>query len=430
MRLLVLDHFFAHDIAALRDALAPGDELRTIRYDALRDEALRILPREVTSGLEPYMRPELEPQRRAWAGRLRTIVEDEFAAFAFDAFVLPSDLFFYVRDLPAVCHRVGATCFVVQKETTIAPTTMEEHTQAVRRWAPPIADAMTVCSERQREFWRRSGGDEARIVVTGQPRFDLYRSASAAEAPADGVPTVLFFSYHLDAYHPSGNAGVEGTPVWQELHEATERGLWELARRGWRVVVKPHPQQPFEDALERMRGALGAGVAERVRFAGGGEDARRLILDADVVVGFQTTGLIESLAARRPVVYTGWDPEAQRLESDLIPFHRWDDVLTVVEDAAAFPDAVAAARTATYDAERGSRADAIVTEYLGPIDGRASERALTVVREHAERAAAERSPEVRRRRAALRTRRAPRQLRRAARRGRRIGETVTRRDRP
>ena len=36
------------------------------------------------------------------------------------------------------------------------------------------------------------------------------------------------------------------------------------------------------------------------------------------------------MLAGTPVVYTGWDPEAQRLSDDMIPFRAWGDVLDVV----------------------------------------------------------------------------------------------------
>ena len=100
VRLLVLDHFFGQDIESLRDALEPGDELRTLDYEPLRREALRVFPATVAGGLEEYARPELEPQRQEFARRLRTMLEEEFVRAPFDAFISPSDIFFYVRAAP------------------------------------------------------------------------------------------------------------------------------------------------------------------------------------------------------------------------------------------------------------------------------------------------------------------------------------------
>lgn len=404
MRLLVLDHFYAHDIEALADALAPGDNLRVMPYEELRAEAMRIFPETVAAGLEPFTRDEFAGQRERFAAHLERLLADEFVRAPFDAFVVPSDSFFYVRAAPQACRALGVSFFCVQKETTISPNTMVAHAEETRRYAPFIADHMVVCSERHKEFWIRAGTDSACIEVTGQPRFDLYLQPHRWPVRAP-EPTVLFFSYMLDAYHPEEGTAV---PAWQRLHRETETGLAEVARQGWRVVIKPHPQQVGLPELKaRLASELGPEISQRVRLAGSGEDARRLVVTSDVVVGFQSTALIETLAAGVPVVYTGWDPLAAELQERLIPFHEWDGALTVVRDAQQLSSAILHAREhQPTDAERAQRAR-IVADELGPIDGHASERALAAVRVHAERARAACTPEVERHRDALRRRRTP-----------------------
>ena len=127
-------------------------------------------------------------------------------------FVSPSDAFFYVRAAPEAAHALGVPFFVAQKETTITDHTMRVHSERVPQWATPVADHMTVCSERHKEFWVRAGGDPERITVTGQPRFDVYaRPASTADG---GEPVALFFSYAVDSYHPSEGVGES---VWGQL---------------------------------------------------------------------------------------------------------------------------------------------------------------------------------------------------------------------
>jgi hypothetical protein len=386
MRALVLDHFFGQDIAALRAVLAADEDLRVLGYSVLRAEARRVFPPIVAVGLEGMSTPAFAAGRERYAARLQRLMDDEFAAGPFDVVVLPSDLFFYVRDLPAACERLGVPVVVVQKETTLSPATIERFAGSIARHAPFQAAAMTVCSERQRSFWIRAGAPADRLSVTGQPRFDVYGSPPP-ERPGGRPPRVLFFSYLLRAYHPSSLSGTPHLAAWDRLHRETEQGLRVLAREGWEVVVKPHPQQDFTPSESGLDVAPAA------------SDTRKLIRDADVVVGFQTTALIESLAAGRPVVYTGWDPEARRVESDLIPFHDWKDVLTVAERAEDLPDAVRRARR--LGASRSERARLIVDEWLGPIDGGAARRALDIVRRHADAAAAHRGPTVERRREEL-----------------------------
>jgi hypothetical protein len=409
--MLVLEHHFAQDIEALRTAAA-GDELDVIGYEALRAEALRVFPVEVASGLEAFTRADLDRARHRYAAILREILEDRFSKSAFDAVLAPSDTFFYVRSAPAVAHALGVPFLVAQKETTISEHSLREHAEQVRRFAPPLADRMTVCSERHKRFWLRAGGEQEKIVVTGQPRFDFYSNPAAwpAKPESDG-PSVLFLSYAVDAYHPGDG---HGGSAWSELHRQTERGLSELARQGWRVLVKPHPQQSPR-SLDSLRRAAGKLWGKAVVPVDAQADVRPLIVTADVVVGFQSTALLEAMAAGRPVVYTGWDPQAAALEEQLIPFQRWSHEIAVVEQAADLPDAVLAVRGQVCPQEVMRRRREIVEGYLGPLDGEASARTVAVLREEARRWRERRGARERELRAELTRRRTPLRIRRRGR---------------
>lgn len=409
MRFVVLEHHFAQDIDALRRAAGDDLELDVMPYDLLRCEALRVMPEEVGTGLEAFTSPELDGPRRRYAAILREILEDRFTASPFDAIVMPSDTFFYVRSVPAVAHALGVPFLVAQKETTISDYTMDEHVQQVRRFAPPLADCMTVCSDRHKQFWVRAGADPKRIVVTGQPRFDFYDRP--AEWPSNvpfgaGGPSVLFLSYAVDAYHP-GEGG--GSSAWDALHSQTELGLYELARRGWRVLIKPHPQQSLE-AIRQWRSRAGELWGTRVFLVDPQADVRPLMVAADAVVGFQSTALLEAMLAGRPVLYTGWDPDAAALGSQLIPFHTWESELVVVAQADDLPDAVAAASSLPCQPDILQRRREIAESYLGPLDGHAADRTLAVLREQATRWAARRDPTQRNLRDRLARRRVPLRL--------------------
>ncbi|MFZ2113844.1 MAG: hypothetical protein WAU77_08950, partial [Solirubrobacteraceae bacterium] len=406
MRFLVLDHHFAQDIDALRRAAGDRLELDLMPYDLLRSEALRVLPEEVGSGLEAFTRPEIEGARYRYAAILREILEDRFTRSPFDAIVVPSDTFFYVRSALAPAHALGVPLLVAQKETTISEHTMGEHAEQIRRFSPPLADRMTVCSERHKSFWVRAGCPEERIVVTGQPRFDFYNNPSAW--PAEGIPgesgySVLFLSYALDAYHP----GERGDPCgWDALHLQTEGGLYELARRGWRVIIKPHPQQPL-DAQRQWRRNAGELWGRRVFMVDPQADVRPLIVEADVTVGFQSTALLEAMLAGRPVLYTGWDQTAKALGGQLIPFDRWEPEITVIHKAEDLPAAVVAARGAVCSADVLHSRRKIAERYLGPLDGLAAERTVAVLREEAAAWAGRRRAPERELRERLARRRAP-----------------------
>src|SRR5262249_48652407 len=154
---------------------------------------------------------------------------------------------------------------------------------------------MTVCSERHREFWMRAGADGDRVEVTGQPRFDVY--ATPSPRATRGVPRVLLLTYLLDAYVPGVGRG-SGQRTWEPMLDETEHALVESVRSGdCELVVKFHPQQPRTSEVARVSRIAKDLLGSSVRIADPEADTRGLILDADIVVGFQTTALYESVAA-------------------------------------------------------------------------------------------------------------------------------------
>jgi hypothetical protein len=368
VRVLAMDHYFDQDLRSLE--AYPRLEVRRFPYQRLRRPALRMMGKEVGTGLVAYNRPELQAARARYASWLTREVRRLFLERAFDVIVLPSDTFFYVRSLPDAAHSLGIPVVVVQKETTISQATMTDHSRIVRDEAAFIADFMTVCSGRQREFWLRSGASAERIEVTGQPRFDMY-AAQTPRAHADRK-RVLFLAYHLDAYVPGAGRGM-GMRTWEPLRGATERALLEAVRRGTcDVVVKCHPQQPHRAEIARYARLAGGAWNRGFSVAGIDADTRDLILAADVVVGFQSTAIYEAVAARRAVIYAAWGGEYERFRRGLIPF---DGAPPSCVRHAPSPEALAS----LLDSDLEPAADSCSAWYedaLGVVDGGATERVV------------------------------------------------------
>ena len=113
--------------------------MRVVPYFRLRDAANRIFPARVQDGLAPYAEPGLADLRARYADRLRREVARLYREWPFDVFVLPSDTFYYVRDLPSICHSLGVPVFVAQKETTITDETFERHAPDLGAYAPFVS---------------------------------------------------------------------------------------------------------------------------------------------------------------------------------------------------------------------------------------------------------------------------------------------------
>jgi hypothetical protein len=241
----------------------------------------------------------------------------------------------------------------------------------ILRTTPFMADAMTVCSERHREFALRTGAPPEKVVVTGQPRFDFYARARGKPRARTGMPLVLYLSYDDLSYLPAdGSLG-----SWRALRTETERVLSALAsERTIHVVAKYHPQQQVTDD------ALGPAAERPPRDA----DTRHLVAEADVIVGFQTTALFEAAVAGKPVLYPAWGPVYERAAHLLIPFADHPELARHARS----PDELRALLRGGPLDRPGRNAVALAEAHLGPVDGHATERVLDVVRRHA----VERSP--------------------------------------
>jgi hypothetical protein len=371
MRLLCIDHYFDQDIEALRRVAPSGTRCWAVTYGNFFKLAVRHFPEEVFTGIEAYFRPEHAQARAAYAVAAQKQVERLYRIYRFDAVVAPSDTFFWIRAPIEAVQRLGIPFVVLQKEATIPPAWMDAPAREWGEISPFIADYMLVSSEHHRRFWINSGVDPSIVVVTGQPRFDVYARGGQRRSSGERRPAVLFLTYDVNAYLPVIDR--TGLAPWRRLRVDTEGTLVELARRDEiELLVKAHPQ-PAEDQSAHLAELA---TLPGVRILDPHGDVRRHIVDADVVVGFQSTALLESLASGTPTVYTWWTEPALAHANDLIPFHKEPDALAVATSPA---ELEAAVERLVAEPPRPPSAAAmrLVEQYLGPVDGRASERCWT-----------------------------------------------------
>lgn len=381
MLVLAFNHFFDQDLDALRAGLGAAERLVEIPYQRLHRLARTCFPVEAFVGVEPAVSGEYAKAWDRYHLKARLWAEWLIAAYCPNVFVVPTDAIFYVRPVISHLRARGIPTVVVQKETTISPMVMDEHAPAVGRSVPFMSDRMTVCSERQRDFWIRAGADPATITVTGQPRFDVYARPDLPPTPRSR-PSLLYLSYDDMAYLPS-DTGLAYDGSWQQLRLETERVLDSLTDQ-WDIVVKPHPQQG------QTATALGPLVQRAPRDA----DTRFLILHADAVVGFQTTALFEAAAAGRPVVYAAWGTELARARHLLIPFDDHAGLATWARSPTGLEEIL---RLGPERLPRPtSEAAPAIAANIGVVDGQASQRVLDVIRRTSSPASPRSRPPLRR----------------------------------
>ncbi len=392
MNVLIVNHHFEQDIEALLVSVPQDVEVRIISHTYFSDRARTVFPDIVFTGpLEEYYAPEHELTRARWRREARRVLEELFYLFPMDTVVVPSDTFFYIRDVGGAAKELGVQFIVVQKETSISPDGMNNEGHRQVRLFPMMADHMTVCSERHKRYWLLDNAPSKKIEVTGQPRFDLYTqperwqgwNALGIKLSDPNRRKIVFFTYEVNAYLPE-NLQVSGCS-WEQLRRETEESLVELVRSShFAVIVKPHPQQDSNDLYcmrQRLRNLSGEAWSEHIVVLEPTADSRHLLVNADIVVAFQSTVVLEALAIGKPIIYTYWTDIVQLCEESLLPYHKYSNILHCARSPqqliSLILDTESHKNNVDPDVAR-SRLE-LVREYLGLMDGKASMRTWNAI---------------------------------------------------
>jgi hypothetical protein len=159
---------------------------------------------------------------------------------------------------------------------------------AAQRRRMPVADRLFVFGELFRSaalkngFWRP---EDVRPI--GSAALERVREAAAMAPGFAGAPRIAFLTQPMTR--------PEAVSFWRRFLSGVQSGEWPRAS----VTIKVHPS-------ERDQAADYAGLAGEFpslcRIAGADEDANRVMLEHDLVVGYTSFGLIEAVGLGRAAV--------------------------------------------------------------------------------------------------------------------------------
>jgi len=293
------------------------------------------------------------------------------------------------RELAGALENIGIPFVVLQKENLRPPgqARQDEVRNATRR-GPFDGRMILQYNEVERQIELRSGvitPDRTRIV--GMPRMDRVHQwrVDGAERMISGTRQVLFFLFDVKSGIPTlprkGEKSYELPPEierasWKEMQEACINAMVALARTApdVRVVMKTKGNRSSIALMaERFWGATGLPTNFRIVVGG---DPLELLMDSTVVCGFNSTALLEAIAANKPVVVPAF-AEATRpdMQQYLV------DLGNAVEYARS-PDALVGrllgvARSETHitrGLELAPAQKAVLERWTGNADGHSGER--------------------------------------------------------
>ena len=236
-----------------------------------------------------------------------------------DAVISANFGYFAQREFGAALKQAGTPLIVLHKENVKSPDRVKYWDPIYRTRGSFEGSKILVYNETERSLQIETGVAEPdQIVVTGMPRLDRihgWRLSHTGAHNGPAPPTVLLFSFwRKEKLTATERVTADRIRVddaddewsglsWNELCEQTHRAIVEVARRrpDAQVVIKTKAHsRRVEDVLEILTES-GTDLPPNLKLVSGG-DPFPLIKESSVVVGFNTTALLEALAAGKPVI--------------------------------------------------------------------------------------------------------------------------------
>lgn len=240
--------------------------------------------------------------------------------------------YFTEREFATVLEEAGTPFIALHKENLKSPGRVK-FWQAIytERRGRFTGRRILVYNDVERDLQISSGvADSEMIAVTGMPRLDKFhrwRRMHATPKSETPRPLVLFFAFDradkLPLIRRKPAAGIPGnvepmdeewgaTLSWAQLGEETYQAVVRLARKrpDLDIVIKTKDRLRRQKDILEMLSATGEELPANIRLVTSG-DPFDLVAESKVVIGFNTTGLLEALAAGKPVVVP-WFGEVSR----------------------------------------------------------------------------------------------------------------------
>lgn len=302
------------------------------------------------------------------------------------------------REWAAACETVGVPFIALHKENIRSPgfASFMEKIYRERR-GPFTGRRILVYNQLEKDIECRAGVAPADcITVTGMPRMDRCHAIRRDREPSrQQEARVLFFSFGPKTLLPGIVRKLSGPPhtrYWEKMDADTERLGWrQLFDDMHQAMLKLAVENPDITVLIKSKGVSGDKETAQIMSAlkvdrlpanlkvlfGG--DPLECIVRSDVVCGFNTTALLESVAVGIPVVVPRWGEYVDPIMSHyIVDFEDAVEYVNSVDEMVKRLCEHARARR-PRSVELSASAVRMLDYWLGNADGRAGERVREAV---------------------------------------------------
>ncbi|MCK4822815.1 hypothetical protein KA005_44040, partial [bacterium] len=192
----------------------------------------------------------------------------------------------------------------------------------------PEADLMCTSNEQHRAYWESIGINGGKVVITGDLKSDIWKNENCWPTRSDIHPNlsenkimILYFAfgkrnYINERFYP--NESRDWTELQMEQYEVLKEIALKYIDKVQIVLKGGHPG----DISGFFYGEFIKEPLANVLVLTTKYQALDLIINADVIVGFQTTAMIEAMFTDKPILYPAWGELYSEVADDLLPLHR------------------------------------------------------------------------------------------------------------
>lgn len=236
--------------------------------------------------------------------------------FGLSAVVQFNVVYWAERELSSACVNQGIRFVTVHKESAWAPNEIASRIKFFEESVGPVdRSAIAVYNDVTKDIFRSAGcAEPERVYVTGCPRLDVsHRLRGKLSVP--GKKTVLFYLIEPQAgmgrfKDPATGDWHRGVPMpdgsigdWSRMATAVNEAVMGLAADHPDIQFVFKGKTGFSDQQEKalLRGTKATTLPKNVTLISGGI-GHHLLETASVVIGFNTTAVLEAMAAGVPVI--------------------------------------------------------------------------------------------------------------------------------
>ena len=324
VRLLLLSKAMFNEDALACFEDRPDVRLYSVHRGLIKAIARQYLPAHIDDNNYANLEAADEQRKRTYRAWWMTVWPRVARRAGFDAVLTGNFAFYAEREMAAALEALGTPFIAIHKECVRSPAYAEFFGRLYRERRGPFTGRRILCyDEAERRLEIETGvAPPERITVTGMPRVDfvhrMRREAAAGAHVPPARPRVLFM-----AFGPKTTLPVivrkESVPPYRRYREPLDGELeglsWSrLHRETHAAMLKLAESTPELDVIVKTKGGIGERGIDAVRSALGvdrlpdnvkvvvGGNPHALMRESAAVCGFNSTSLLEAMAAGKPVV--------------------------------------------------------------------------------------------------------------------------------